>query len=212
MLVFDHLVIAVVDLEAAARHFRAEYGIVFATGGIHPGGTANSANLFPDGSYIELLAVHDASLPYAAVVSRFLERHGEGLFHWALRVDDIEAIAARTGIAPTVGWIDSIEGERQASWRIVSHLDARGVGVGLPFFIQYDGPGRDVPDEERRARAQARGIEVTEGRIEWIEVGTDADVLARWVGDDTLDIRVDRKARGLQRAGLCIEGREVVLP
>jgi hypothetical protein len=121
VLSIDHLVIAVADLETAARRYRAEYGIPFASGGIHPGGTANSANLFPDGSYIELLEVHDASLPFAAVVRRFLDRHRDGLFHWALRRDDIETVAARTGITPTVGWIDSIEGDRQASWRTVSH-------------------------------------------------------------------------------------------
>ena len=121
MICFDHIVIAVKDLETAARRFREDYGIAFEPGGVHPGGTKNWANLFPDGSYIELLAVHDAAVPSAALVSRFLERHGEGLFHWALRTDDIEAVAARTGEAVTGGAIDSMEGERQGSWRIVSH-------------------------------------------------------------------------------------------
>ena len=114
MISFDHIVIAVNDLETAARRYREDCGIAFQPGGVHPGGTKNWANLFPDGSYIELLAVNDAAVPSAALVRRFLERHGDGLFHWALRTDDIEAVAARTGVAVTGGSIDSIEGERQA--------------------------------------------------------------------------------------------------
>jgi len=211
MISFDHIVIAVNDLETAARRFREDCGIAFQPGGVHPGGTKNWANLFPDGSYIELLAVHDATVPSAALVGRFLERHGDGLFHWALRTDDIEAVAARTGEAVTGGSIDSIEGERQASWRIVSHPDPRRVGVGLPFFIQYDGPRSDVSIEDRRAQAQEIGTELTEGRIDWVEVGTDPEVLAAWVGHDALDIRVSNERRGLQRVGLRVDGHDVVL-
>lgn len=208
---FDHIVIAVNDLEAAAQRYRDEHGLRFQPGGIHPGGTKNWANLFPDGSYIELLAVHDPALPYAGLVGRFLERHGDGLFHWALRTDDIETVASRTGVAPTGGSIDSVDGERQASWRFVSHPDPRRDGVGLPFFIQYDGDRRDVSVEERRSRARELGVEITEGRIEWVEVGADADLLSAWIGDDVLDIRITPDARGLQRVGVRVDGRETVL-
>src|SRR5687767_1562221 len=178
MLSFDHIVIAVKDLETAAQRLRDEYGLRFQPGGIHPGGTMNWANLFPDGSYIELLAVHDRTLPDAALVGRFLERHGDGLWHWALRTDDIDAVASRTGVVPTGGSIDSLDGDRQASWRIVSHPDPRRVGVGLPFFIQTDNR-RDLSVEERRSRARDIGVEVTEGSIEWVEVGADAEILKR---------------------------------
>ena len=71
MISFDHIVIAVHDLETAAHRFREDYGITFQPGGVHPGGTKNWSNLFPDGSYIELLAVSDATAPSAAVVRRF---------------------------------------------------------------------------------------------------------------------------------------------
>lgn len=210
MLSFDHVVIAVRDLETAASRYRDEHGIRFQPGGIHPGGTKNRANLFPDGSYIELLAVHDPALPDAALVGRYLERHGDGLWHWGLRTDNIEAVASRTGVLPTGGSIDSVDGARQASWRIVSHPDPRRAGVGLPFFIQTD-DRRDLSAEERRSRARDIGVEITEGSIEWVEVGADAEILSAWVGDDVLDIRVSDKARGLQRVGLCVEGRDVVL-
>lgn len=211
MLTFDHVVIAVHDVEAAAAHLRHEHGLLFQPGGIHPSGTKNWANLFPDGSYIELLAINDPSLPSAALIARFLERHGDGLFHWALRTDDIETVAARTGVAPAGGSIDSHEGERQASWRIVSHPDPRRSGVGLPFFIQYDGPRRDSSVPARRARAAATGVEVTEGRIDWVETGADPAVLSTWVGDESLDIRVAAGERGLQRVELTVDDRDVIL-
>lgn len=211
MLAFDHIVIAVNDLETAARHYRDEYGIAFRQGGVHADGTKNWANQFPDGSYIELLAVDDPSQPSGTLVRRFLDRHGDGLYHWGLRTDDIEEVVSRTGVVPRGGSIDSVDGERQASWRFVSHPDPRRVGLGLPFFIQYDGPRRDVPVEERRRRAQETGTELTEGTLDWVEVGTDPEVLAAWVGDALLDIRVSDEGRGLQRVGLCVDGRDVVL-
>lgn len=211
MLVFDHVVIAVNDLESAASRYRSEYGLLFQPGGIHPGGTRNWANLFPDGSYIELLGVHDESLPYAGLVRRFLDRRGDGLFHWALRTDDIEAVSLRTGVAMTGGSIDSTEGARQASWRIVSHPDARGVGVGLPFFIQYDGPSRETSVAARRKRAREAGVQLTEGRIAWVEVGADPSTLTTWIDDDSLDIRLTAEGRGLQRVGVVVEAREEVL-
>jgi len=211
MLWFDHIVIAVSDLEAAAQHYRDEYGLRFQPGGIHPGGTKNWANLFADGSYIELLAVHDPALPYAALVARYLERHGDGLFHWALCTDNIETVASRARVAPTGGSIDSVDGQRQASWRTVSHPDPRRAGVGLPFFIQYDHDRRHVSVEERRSRAQDIGVEITEGSIEWVEVGADAETISAWVGDDVLDIRISTQTRGLQQVGLRVDGRDVVL-
>lgn len=211
MLTLDHIVIAVHDVEAAAAHHRDEHGLLFQSGGIHPSGTKNWANLFPDGSYIELLAIHDPSLPYASLIARFLERHGDGLFHWALRTDDIEGVATRTGVAPTGGSVDSPEGERQASWRIISHPDPRRSGVGLPFFIQYDGPRRDASVPARRARAAAAGVRVTEGSIDWVEAGADPAVLSTWVGDEPLDIRVVAGERGLQRVGLTVDDRDVIL-
>lgn len=210
MLSFDHVVIAVTDLESAAFRYREEHGLLFQPGGIHPGGTKNWANLFADGSYIELLAVHDPALPDAALVGRYLERHGDGLWHWGLRTDNIEAVASRTGVVPTGGAIESVDGVRQASWRIVSHPDPRRVGVGLPFFIQTD-KRRDLSADERRSRARDTGVEITEGNIEWVEVGADAEILSAWVGDDVLDIRISAQARGPQRVGLCVDGREVIL-
>ncbi len=168
--------------DGCSARYHDEYGLRFQLGGIHPVGTKNWANLFADGSYIELLGVHDPTLPSAARVGRYLERHGDGLYHWALCTDSIEAVALRTGVALTGGFIDSVDGERQASYRFVSHPD-------------------HVPVEERRSRARDIGVEITEGSIEWVEVGAYAETLSAWVGDDVLDIRISPLTRGVQQVG-----------
>lgn len=211
MLTFDHVVIAVADLETAAQRYRDEYGLRFQAGGIHPVGTRNWSTLFPDGSYVELLAPHDVSQPFGSLVNRFIERNGDGLFHWALRTADIDTVADRTGVATTAGSIESVDGDRQGSWRTLAHPDPRRGGVGLPFFIEYDGPKHLVSVDERRARARRSGIEITEGSIEWVEVGADPDALRAWVADDRLEIRLATEGRGLRAVGLSVDGREIVL-
>lgn len=170
----------------------------------------NSGDVF-DNAIIELLAVHDPALPSAARIARYLERHGDGLWHWALRTDDIDAVASRTGVAPTGGSINSTNGERQASWRIVSHREPRRDGAGLPFVMEYDNDRRSKSVEERPTRARDTGVELTEGRIEWVEVGANPDTLWAWVGNADLDIRIFDGARGLQRVGLCVDDHAVVL-
>ena len=76
----------------------------------------------------------------------------------------------------------------------MSDPDPRRVGVGLPFFIQYDGHRSEVSIEDRRALAQRIGTELTEGSLDWVEIGTDPEVLAAWVGRALpADIRVSRR-------------------
>jgi hypothetical protein len=57
----DHVLIAVIDLDAAASAFAADHGLDSVTGGRHPGwGTAN--RIVPLGeTYLELVAVVDES-------------------------------------------------------------------------------------------------------------------------------------------------------
>ena len=88
---FDHLGIAVRDLDAASR-FYAELGI-------QEGGREVIAHeqvrvaLLPlaGGARLELLAPTAPESP----VGRFLARHGEGLHHCALRVRDLAGTMAR---------------------------------------------------------------------------------------------------------------------
>ncbi|CAN5233700.1 VOC family protein [soil metagenome] len=93
----DHLVLAVRDLEAARATYQ-RLGFTLTPVGRHPFGTANSLAQF-DGSFLELLAVADASaipeptrttFSFASFNRRFLEA-GEGLSMLVLKSADAAA-------------------------------------------------------------------------------------------------------------------------
>ena len=73
----DHVGVGVRDLAKATQSFTA-LGFVVVPGGQHPGGTENNAIFFPDGSYVELLAVHDPAK--AADLAATIQKREGGLF------------------------------------------------------------------------------------------------------------------------------------
>ena len=99
---FDHAVIAVRDLEAAAETYRT-LGFTVQSGGRHTGkGTRNALIRFPD-DYLELLAVDDREEALAAGPSRrdlvrFIDEQGAGFATFALRTgdpDELDRLAER---------------------------------------------------------------------------------------------------------------------
>lgn len=105
----DHVVVAVAELEAAARDTEALLGRAPAWRGSHPGqGTANV--LFPLANcYLELLSP-DGEGALGAQVARFLEARGEGVLALAFGTDDAAACAGwlrRRGLAAA----EPVEGE-----------------------------------------------------------------------------------------------------
>ena len=98
----DHVIYATADLDAAAARVEAAIGVAARGGGRHDGiGTHN--RIVPlGGGYLELLAVADAdeaagSALGAAIQSR-IAGHGDGLFAWAVAVEDVGPVA-RSGSA-----------------------------------------------------------------------------------------------------------------
>jgi len=171
----DHVIYAAVDLDAAAARVERELGLGARLGGRHQGlGTHN--RIVPlGGGYLELLAVADPQEAEGsdfgrALVAR-LARDGDGLFGWAVAVDDIDPIARRLGTK-----ITTIRREG---------LSARLTGLAeamrdpfLPFFINRD-PG--VPDP---------GLDGDAGGITWIEVAGDAARLKQWLDGSPLPARI----------------------
>jgi hypothetical protein len=108
----------------------------------------------------------------------------EGLFGWAVAVQDVPTHAERLGLAVT-----SIERDG---------LTARLAGVAeamaepwLPFFIQRD-PGIEDP-----------GAGGDAGAIAWIELAGDAERLRTWLGEEELPVRYSTGgAPGLRAVGL----------
>ena len=206
MLAVDHVIVVVEDLDDAARRYDDELGLASVAGGRHVGhGTGN--RIVPLGSsYIELMAVVDrdeaTGSPVGSWVQRRLAEAGEGPGALCLRTDDIEPVAQRTGHQPLAMSRTRPDGV-QLDWQLVAHDAA--FGEGLPFFIQWHVDKADHPGAARvEHRAAAAGIE-------WVELGSDPDRLASWLGPHDLPLRVVAGAAGPRRVAVAITGGDPLI-
>jgi catechol 2,3-dioxygenase-like lactoylglutathione lyase family enzyme len=149
---FDHLVIAVRDLDIASERFRA-LGFEVRPGGEHPGqGTRNAIIRFGL-DYIELLAIRDEAEALAGGLSgtalvEYLHKREWGMAGYALATDNIEGDAARLNVGG-VSAVGPFAMSRQRpdgstlAWRL---LIPGGTPWRRPwpFLIQWD-----TPDSER---------------------------------------------------------------
>ena len=98
---FDHLVIAVADLDEAAARWTAA-GMPATRGGAHPVGTVNALVRGPRPAYVELIAAGATeSNPWLDRV-----RSASGPISWAVAVDDVDAARAALvegGFEPAAG-------------------------------------------------------------------------------------------------------------
>jgi catechol 2,3-dioxygenase-like lactoylglutathione lyase family enzyme len=139
----DHVVIAVHDLDAAAKVYSA-LGFVVTPGGRHPGGTQNSIVSLSEGAYLELIAPYDVNLPGGKHMAERLER-GEGALSAGLQVASAEGAVRDLTAAglkvhsPRAGTILK-SGETQAPtlWWTVGFEDE--VAARPMFLIQYIRP------------------------------------------------------------------------
>jgi hypothetical protein len=132
-----------------------------------------------------VIAVADPEEAAASLIGRAVAAAPDGLFGWAVAVEDVPAHAQRLGLDVT-----TIERD---------DLTARLAGVAqamaepwLPFFIERD-PGIADPG----ARGDAGGIA-------WLELTGDADRLHAWLGGgEELPVRYAAgDAPGLRAVGL----------
>ncbi len=158
----DHVIYATADLDAAEAKIR-DFGLVVVPGGRHDGlGTHN--RLVPlGGTFLELLAIHDPAEAEGVGFGPALLRRGEGLLGWAAAVDDLAAVVERLGLSVmTVS--------RAGMTALVAGVEEAMREPYLPFFIE---------------RKEDRGA----SRIDWIEVGGDAERLRTWLGGAELPVR-----------------------
>jgi hypothetical protein len=165
----DHVLIAVDDLEAAAKVVEERLGLASVEGGRHHGlGTAN--RIVPLGAtYLELVAVVDHA---EAASSGFGSWVGGGerprLLGWCLRTDVLDAVAERLGLTIAAGSRARPDGA-VLRWRMAG-LERSADEPSLPFFIEW-GAGTPYPGE---ALAQSATIDEVQlqgepGRIEeWL--------------------------------------------
>jgi len=170
MIELDHVLMAVDDLEAAAKEVEQRHGLASVEGGRHQGlGTTN--RIVPLGeTYLELVAVVDEA---EAVAGGFGGWVAEGvrprLLGWCVRTDDLDAVAARLGLTIADGSRARPDGTL-LTWRMAG-LERSAEEPSLPFFIEW-GNGTPYPGE---ALAQSATIDELRlqgdpGRIaEWVD-------------------------------------------
>ena len=91
---FDHVIVAVKDLEKAVGTYRTGLGFTVVPGGEHPAGTHNALVHFGI-HYVELLAVKDPSAPGASWLQQWIASAGENPPTFAVAVEDLDAAVAR---------------------------------------------------------------------------------------------------------------------
>ncbi len=153
----DHLVVAVLGLDAAIKSYQ-ELGFTVVRGGRHPVGTHNALIAFGDSSYLELIAFYEANPAHRWWAP--LQRGG-GLVDFCMQTDDLVADtrafrqagvsiddpAPLTRARPdgfTVRWVLSIPRDPH-----------RGVA---PFLIQDETPREERVPRETSHRNRVTGI------------------------------------------------------
>ncbi|HHU09538.1 MAG TPA: VOC family protein [Intrasporangiaceae bacterium] len=179
---FDHLVVSVADLDAAAARWAAA-GLRPHRGGRHPGGTVNALIRGPRTGYVELISTEpDARSDWADRV-----RGSTGPLGFAVAVDDIAAARAAlidAGFTPrevTDGSRATVDGAT-LRWRMCQ-VGPVAFDPELPFLIEWitpmppgpdDGPvveaiGIEVPDPTRLATLlRTVGFPEQPGDVPWL--------------------------------------------
>jgi hypothetical protein len=159
LLGIDHVVIAVLDLGAAARELEDAVGIVATGGGRHPAlGTENRLVWLGD-TYVELVTIVDEAIaagswlgvPVAAALAG-----GGGFVTWAVASDDLDGDVASFR-AQGADYGDPFDGERQrldgdvVRWRLA--IPSRLGPAEAPFLIEHDPASAEWQPPDRALRA-----------------------------------------------------------
>ncbi len=188
----DHIILAVRDLDAAARGWQALLGRAPSWRGSHPGqGTANV--LFRlDNMYLELMAA-TGSGALAGRLNRHLDDKGEGVYGLCFATGDIDAAArlfAKRGLAPLtpVGGEgrDDLSGAIR-TWRLLflPLKTTRGLFV---FVIAHDGPPDTLPFRD----PPGDPIAAVNALDHAVITTSDADALIALLGEKGLGLRLAR--------------------
>ena len=174
----DHVLIAVAELETAARELEARHGLTAVEGGRHAGwGTANRIVPLGD-TYIELIAVVDeeeaAGNVFGAWIANGL-RSGPGRpLGWVARTERIGQVADRLGLTVSSGSRPAGDG-RLLRWRLAGAEHA-AAEPALPFFVQW---GEGTPLPGRTPAIHPAG----DVRLTGLRLSGDPERLGDWLGD-----------------------------
>lgn len=179
-LYIDHVILGVVDIDAAIARLREETGLGAVPGGVHRGGTTNALIPLKPPTFLELLGVGDTSLSDGAWLAGVLDGT-DRMIWWALGTDDLEETARRRGLQVHTA---------EAAWSDGSTSVFHSAGMPrypLPFFIAFGGSlEARMRLWERRYREAAHDCEP--GAILSVEVGDPPELIDAWLGDHGLPI------------------------
>src|SRR5919198_4393569 len=147
----DHAIIAVANLDAAARDYEQLLGFAVSAGGAHPGAGTQNRLIVLDPTYIELIArLPGASLGEQSPVTPLFAR-APGSISFALASDDLDAdiAAMRVRGVPVSGpHAGRLEGPRGTGrgWRTArpgEDVRLGGAPWRLPFLMPHDTAGEE---------------------------------------------------------------------
>lgn len=190
----DHVLIAVADLEAAAREFAATYGLASLEGGRHPGwGTANRIVPLGD-SYLELVAVVDAADAAGNEFGRWVAaadvQAGYPMLGWVVRTQALDQVARRLGLRIDPGSRITPTGD-VLRWRSAG-LDQPRDEPSVPFFIEWSS---ESPFPGHAEIAHPAGA----AAITRLDLSGDAGRLSEWLGAHDLPIVIHDGPPSIER-------------
>jgi hypothetical protein len=185
----DHIVYAVSDLESGMTEIEKLLGVRPVIGGRHPDfGTHNALLSLGPGTYLEIIAP-DPSLPAPdhGLAFGISEDQPPGIVTWALRVDEIRAVAeGATAAGVPIGAVESGSREKPdgtvLSWQL-SNPNAMPFDGAIPFLINWG-------DTPHPAATTPRGGDLLGIRIEHPE----ADEVRKALSALGMDIEVNKAA------------------
>ena len=201
----DHVLIAVADLEAAAREFEVTYGLASLEGGRHPGwGTAN--RIVPLGeSYLELVTVVDAAdaagNDFGRRVAAADAEAGYPMLGWVVRTQELDQVARRLGLRIDPGSRVTPSGD-VLQWRSAG-LDQPDDEPSLPFFIEWSS-GSAFPGHADIVHPAGSAA------ITRLELAADVGRLQEWLGPHDLPITIHSGTPSLQRLVITTASGETV--
>jgi len=202
----DHVLIAVPDLDAAARELEESHGLASVEGGRHAGwGTAN--RIVPLGeTYVELITVLDGAEAARSAFGRWVAA-GIRLaparpLGWVARTDRLDAVAERLGLSPSAGSRAGRDG-RILRWRLAG-VEEAAAETALPFFVEW---GEGTPLPGRVLVSHPAGAV----RLERLELSGDSARVIDWLGTDRLPIAVAPGAPAITRIILEAGAGEIVI-
>ena len=205
----DHVILAVRDLDDAARRLLGEFGLGAVFGGYHVGwGTGNL--IVPLGaSYVELLGVVDEEEAARSVLGRHVlsrTQERDRLLAWCVSVDPFDEAVNRLGLSPSEGSRVRPDGTT-LRWRMAG-MEQAMADPSRPFFISWL-----VPESLHPGRMSVYHPAAPRG-VAWVEVSGDERQVRHWLGPDldTVPVRILHGEPDLVAAGIATpSGGEIIL-